>query len=541
MKQIFLTLIVTLVCIFSISSQTVTINGDSSRPDIPINATEKYSYSQFIYLGDEINYSGLIRSITFKLLGKMPTTLINQLWKVNLAEIVNDDFSNTQTNPWLAPLYKPYEGLVEVYNDYVFYDPKNKTVKIVFKKPFFYHKSKNLLVEVYKYADGETNNIFFKTNNKFSKKRGIITSSNVEAFYDSSSRIRTAVNSVPAVDIEIMPSSTSMEQSLFEYCEGDNLELTAEDAGTEATYLWTLPDASIIENKDLTINNLSKSHEGIYILEVVKKGCSNLALLELKVNKLPVFNLSKFEVCVGQELNLIDFGSQSTSRIFLSSDENIATVTDEGVVKAIKSGITFISYENKKGCKVKKKLIVNDMTLPTLTSNLSSDTTCYGALVEFIASGGIEYEFMVNGIKKQLRSTSHIFKTVSLNDGDKVKVKAWNKSGCSFESLESTIKVKRAPYINKIEGKEEQLCEGEDAYFIIDGMKNSIVTYAINSGALKKVTLFEGSAIVKVSNVETSQEIHLKSVSLDDCQTLLNNKVNIEVTSRPIAIIKNKS
>ena len=49
MKQIFLTLIVTLVCIFSISSQTVTINGDSSRPDIPINATEKYSYSQFIY------------------------------------------------------------------------------------------------------------------------------------------------------------------------------------------------------------------------------------------------------------------------------------------------------------------------------------------------------------------------------------------------------------------------------------------------------------------------------------------------------------
>lgn len=542
MKRILLSLLITVACIFSSNSQTVTINGGSSKSNFPVDASKNYSYSQFIYLGSEINNSGNINSLTFKLTGSAPTNINTwKNWKVSLAETTNDEFPNAQTDPWLGAKYKPYGGLVEVFNNDVVYDQVSKTIKITFVTPFTYDTSKNLLVEIYEQTAGSTFNTYFDTNNSFSNKRGIAASSTTSKNYTISSDIGIGLTSIPAVDIEIVAATIpSGGSGILEYCEGDNLELTAEDAGTGAVYQWTKPDATIINTKDLTINSLTNSQAGIYTLKVTKDGCSNTTSSEIKVNPLPTLTAAKFEICIGEELQLTGGGTPASSNSFVSSDVSIASVTTTGLVKGIKAGTVNIIYENDKGCTITKQIKINNTPIPVLNNNATANTICAGTSIEFTASGGGEYEFFVNGISKQARSNDNTYTTTVLNNNDKVKVKVWNTAGCFAESSETTIAVKVAPVVTKVEAVNTPLCEGEDVEFLIEGTANAVVTYTINSGTSKTVTLIAGRASVVISGATTTQMIKLSDVSLNGCSASVTNTATVTVTPKPKAIIKRR-
>ncbi|MEX6625594.1 hypothetical protein [Tenacibaculum salmonis] len=70
-------------------------------------------------------------------------------------------------------------------------------------------------------------------------------------------------------------------------CENENLELTAEDAGTGATYEWTKGVDVKSNIKDLIINNVTLVDAGIYTLTVTKNGCSNTVDILVKINENP--------------------------------------------------------------------------------------------------------------------------------------------------------------------------------------------------------------------------------------------------------------
>ena len=175
MKNFLLTLAVVFTFVFSSNSQTVSLEGGSSSSNIPVNSAEKFSYSQFIYLGSEINNSGKIKSLTFKLTGTAPDDIDTwKNWKVSLAETESDEYKNVETDVWLSAKYNPYGRLTEVYNDDVVYDKEAKTIKITLSTPFDFDKSKNLLVEIYELtADSTTGNIYFDVKSSLSKTRGI--------------------------------------------------------------------------------------------------------------------------------------------------------------------------------------------------------------------------------------------------------------------------------------------------------------------------------------------------------------------------------
>ena len=292
MKNFLLTLTLVFTFVFSSNSQTFSLEGGSSSSSFPVNSAEKFSYSQFIYLGSEINNSGKIKSLTFKLTGTAPDDMDAwKNWKVSLAETENDEYKNVETDVWLSAKYNPYDGLTEVYNDDVVYDKEAKTIKITLSTAFTYDKSKNLLVEIYEQTDGATTgNTYFDIKSSLSKTRGISASSTTSTSYTTSSNIGNGFTAVPAIDIEIESSSTTTEEedgSTFEFCEGNNLELTAEDAGTGATYEWTLPDGSTVNTKDLTINDLTSDHSGSYTLKVTQAGCSDTTTSDVTVNSKP--------------------------------------------------------------------------------------------------------------------------------------------------------------------------------------------------------------------------------------------------------------
>ncbi|MCD8402961.1 immunoglobulin domain-containing protein [Tenacibaculum finnmarkense] len=83
----------------------------------------------------------------------------------------------------------------------------------------------------------------------------------------------------------VNPPPTSLAKITL--CEGEELKLTAEDAGTGATYKWTKGASTKSSVKDLIIKNVALGDAGIYTLTVTKNGCTNAVDIEVKINKNP--------------------------------------------------------------------------------------------------------------------------------------------------------------------------------------------------------------------------------------------------------------
>ncbi|MFL0080204.1 Ig-like domain-containing protein [Tenacibaculum maritimum] len=547
MQKNLLILLITITTILSTNAQThiATVNGGTSRNDFPLNLSWNYSYSQFIYLGTEINKSGNIKSLTFKLIGTAPANIDTwKNWKVSLKEINNNEFPNAQTNPWLSPKYSPFGSLTEVFNGDIIYSQTAKTAKIILTTPFKYDHSKNLLVEIYDQTVGTAYNVYFDTKNNLSEKRGINASSTTFTHYTSSSNMSRSLTSIPAIDIEIQDIATSPATSTtnLNYCEGDNLKLTAEDAGTGATYLWTIPDGTTVNQKDLTINNVTTSETGIYSLTVTKNGCQNTASSNIKIFPSPLLTATSFEVCVGENLQLITNGNPGPAATlpFTSSDTSIVTVTDTGILSAIKSGKVHITYTNNNGCSITKEITIHSQPIANLVNDTASNIICTDTLVTFTANGGDEYEFFVNGLSVQGKSANHIYTSSTLNNGDRIKVKVWNSRGCDRESAETIITVKPTPIITKLEAINTPLCMGENGQFLIEGTPGAVISYTINAGSIKTTTLTGGTSTIILSSLTTNQTITLNKISINNCEAIINNTSSIIVTPKPIAIIKRK-
>lgn len=81
----------------------------------------------------------------------------------------------------------------------------------------------------------------------------------------------------------VNPPPTSLAKITL--CEGEELKLTAEDAGTGATYKWTKGASTKSPMKDLVINPVTITDAGIYTLTVTKNGCTNAVDIEVIINK----------------------------------------------------------------------------------------------------------------------------------------------------------------------------------------------------------------------------------------------------------------
>ena len=92
---------------------------------------------------------------------------------------------------------------------------------------------------------------------------------------------------------------------------------------------------------------------------------------------------------------------------------------------------------------------------------------CDGETVDFMASGGVQYEFYLNGISVQGPGPSANYSSASLTDGDKVYVLVDGVSGCTDTSEVLTI--------NASSGKpglianDSTICQGDEVTFSAAG------------------------------------------------------------------------
>ena len=143
---------------------------------------------------------------------------------------------------------------------------------------------------------------------------------------------------------------------------------------------------------------------------------------------------------------------------------------------------------------------VNALPIPGLTANpgaitaASTMSICDGDSISFIGSGGVQYEFLVNGTTVQTRSSSNTYISNALNNSDEVTVIAYDSatvSACSDESDAIEIEISAAPVASlSSTAANDTFCTGDTVTFTAGsgGLLNAFYEFKINNVTRQNTT-----------------------------------------------------
>ncbi|MGB1449602.1 MAG: beta strand repeat-containing protein, partial [Flavobacteriaceae bacterium] len=191
---------------------------------------------------------------------------------------------------------------------------------------------------------------------------------------------------------------------------------------------------------------------------------------------------------------------------------------------------------------------------PTVILNGGTTPACTGDNIVFTASGGVRYEFYLNGVSMAASSTSNTISSTTLNDGEEVTVRVTNAQGCSQLSSPTTVSVSSVPSVGIISGfAADTICVGEYPVFTatpanpvftydfyIDGVyQNAGVTTNTFDTSLSSYTILDKSIIsVIVSNAASctsSASLTMRVLSTNGTNTI-SGSATICVGDDPVAI-----
>ena len=153
------------------------------------------------------------------------------------------------------------------------------------------------------------------------------------------------------------------------------------------------------------------------------------------------------QVCIGDSITLMANPSGGNGGNVINwavtNGTGSAIITTDGVLHPTSAGTVEVSYAvaDIKGCAAISTLYAITIdTIPTPIIIANDTTICQGDLVEFTASGGHSYEFLINNISQQGPAVFDTFTTTTLNHNDQVKVVVANPNGC-FDTSGAIIMV----------------------------------------------------------------------------------------------------
>ncbi|MCD8434923.1 hypothetical protein LNI98_06880 [Tenacibaculum dicentrarchi] len=130
----------------------------------------------------------------------------------------------------------------------------------------------------------------------------------------------------------VNPLPTSLAKITL--CEGEKLAITAEDAGTGATYEWTKGTVVKSNNEDLIINPITLADTGIYTLTVTKNGCTNTADIEVKINKKPAVPTLRNTVATCSANGSTKITNYDATLTYIFTDTATNTIVNTIIIKA---------------------------------------------------------------------------------------------------------------------------------------------------------------------------------------------------------------
>lgn len=295
------------------------------------------------------------------------------------------------------------------------------------------------------------------------------------------------------------------------------------------TYLWS--------NADLN-PNISGLAAGPYFVTVTdNRGCFTNETYALNDPGAAPVTLASSEdpnniICAGESITFTASGS--STYVFFVNGQSVST-TNPYTSSSITNGqsITATGTDGN-NCTATSNIIypvVNPGPIISLISNDVDNTICVGQSISFFASGGLTYEFFVDGVSQGPASSTAVFVGSSLVDGAVVTVVGTDANGCDVESVGITVTVNASPSISITATSDPTSCGATDGAITADATGGTpTYTYNWSNGLVGPTQAFLNAGSYFVTVTDASGCTASTSASLSDVGsnpvTLLSDAVN---------------
>ncbi|GGD51029.1 hypothetical protein GCM10011514_14110 [Emticicia aquatilis] len=192
-----------------------------------------------------------------------------------------------------------------------------------------------------------------------------------------------------SVSIGIKPKPLVQILSNSPVCEQDSLQLTAANAGVNATYSWSGPNGFTSNIQNPTVSPMTMAKAGKYILQVNLDNCIEYDTTEVVVKPLPILALSSnLPVCAEDTLKLFTGNNQLGTTFKWSGPAGFSDTTSTSIIPNVsvqQSGLYQVTAVLN-GCFKADSISVLIKPLPVAIASAKDDSLCVGETLELSAA-----------------------------------------------------------------------------------------------------------------------------------------------------------
>ena len=249
-------------------------------------------------------------------------------------------------------------------------------------------------------------------------------------------------------------SFTVLENPVIDETVSDPTACATPDGIITTSVSAGLPPYSYSWVSGQTDPNISGLFAGPYVLTVTDgNGCSTTETYGLSDPGAAPVSLASSEdptneICDGESVTFTASGSVDYQ--FFINGTPVST-TNPYVTNALVDGESVVATgTDANNCTATSNIIlpiVNPGPVISLVVDDADTTICVGQSLSFFASGGLEYEFFVDGVSQGPASSTTIFVTSSLTNGQVVTVVGTDANQCDVESDPIVVTVNPSPTV----------------------------------------------------------------------------------------------
>lgn len=349
---------------------------------------------------------------------------------------------------------------------------------------------------------------------------------------DTSQVIQVDVNPIPVITV-----SSSDPDNII--CEGETVVFTAAGGDNYQFLINGTPQTSLTPTNTFSTSNLLDGQT--LVVDGELNGCSDSSTgITFTVNPSPNVVLTSSDANnIFCENEVVTFSSSGAANY-----EFFVDGISQGPLSPVNSinssgfaiGTYTVSVEGEaSNCTASSSVNVTVNGIPniTLNSSDSDNSICDGESVVYTATGGVLYEFFINGVSQGAADPDNTFMVNSLNDNDIVSVEGASAAGCLNDEQFTPIEVLPIPVVTLLSSDpDQQICTGESVTFTASGAAEyEFFINGVSQGAPSPVDN------ITTTNLSFNDVITVEGTSLG-CAGI-SNSIQFEVYSFPIVDLIN--
>lgn len=269
-------------------------------------------------------------------------------------------------------------------------------------------------------------------------------------------------------------------------CSGTPVTLSTTSPGV--AYEWTIISGSIQSNPTGGATSATTTHSfptsGTYQIRLrVRDECCGWSI--------PVFQT--MTIIGGPQVGYSDIQSPSAcgandgtiTAVGFGGSQPYTFTWSNGFTGPVNSGLPagpyIVTLTDATGCQAQSTVSINDPNASLITTAISPSTTiCAGDLVTLTSSGGLFYQYYVNGVPT---ATINPWQTTSIQNGDLISVLGVDTNLCSYTVPPVQFTVFPVPVLNEV-STDPSVCQGTDGEIAVTASgANAPYNFVWNTGA----------------------------------------------------------